>query len=257
MYPQTYRMLAARQETYWWHRARRALAFALFRRYGPKDVTHALDLGCGPGGNLELFAPLSPELVCGIDLSRLALSLAAEAVPRANLVRADISKPLPFADASFDVVTVFNVLYHDWVVHEVDTLVEIVRVLKPGGLVLMTEPAFKMLAREMDEVAMARRRYRCDEFATMCRAAGLRTYFTSYFTSFGFPLLLLMKLLRRSAANVETHAIAAHDMKPLPGFIDAAFYAIAMIETRLLTFGLRMPCGTTLVCVASRPTQSG
>ena len=59
---------------------------------------------------------------------------------------------------------------------------------------MITEPAFAVLSRELDEAAMGHRRYRIADIAILIERAGLRIAQTSYFTSFGFPLLLAMKL---------------------------------------------------------------
>lgn len=142
MKPEAYTMLAARQRTYWWHRARRSLSLRLLRKFGIRKGCSWLDLGCGPGGNLAMLAAMSPSLTAGVDLSATALDFARQTAPSASLVRADISQGLPFAAAAFDLVTVYNVLYHRWVPHEEAVLSEISRVLRPGGLLLITEPAF-------------------------------------------------------------------------------------------------------------------
>src|SRR5262249_26561627 len=147
-----------------------------------------LDLGVGPGGNLGLLDPLEPALIAGLDISALALSMAKVSHARAALVRADINKTLPFCDASFNVITMFNVLYHQWVGEEAAVLCEAARVLGERGILLMTEPAFPVLAREMDAAAMGRKRYRLAEIAAVCRSCGLEVLFGSYFTSFGVPI---------------------------------------------------------------------
>jgi SAM-dependent methyltransferase len=61
----------------------------------------------------------------GLDLSPIALGLAREKAADARLVRADIARRLPFADSTFDLVTVFGVLNHAWVREEVAVLTEI------------------------------------------------------------------------------------------------------------------------------------
>lgn len=254
MRPDTYRMLAEREETYWWHRARRAMSLRLLRRHGLAAGCRWLDLGCGPGGNLRLLQPLQPDLVVGVDLYPEALASARQKAPEASLVRADISRRLPFADAAFDVATTFNVLYHAWVASEADVLAEAKRVLRPGGLMLVTEPAFSILAREMDVVAMTRRRYRRGEFAALLRAAGFEVLLSSYFTSFGFPLLLGMKALRslRAGWSHEDSGPQA-DMKPLSPALGDVLHGLATIEARAIEGGIPMPFGTTLVCLARRP----
>ena len=252
MHPETYTMLARRADTYWWHRARRHMSLALLRRAGLGRGCRWLDLGCGPGGNLGLLGPLAPELVAGVDLSPIALELAQRSGRPAALLRADITHPLPFADRSFDVVTIYNVLYHQWVASESAVLAEVARVLRHGGLLLLTEPAFPVLAREMDTAAMGRRRYRLAEAAALCRAAGLQLLRSSYFTSFGFPLLLAMKALRRPGRQGERREPAA-DMQPLHPVANGGLYLAACLEAQLITAGVPIPCGTTLVCLARRP----
>jgi ubiquinone/menaquinone biosynthesis C-methylase UbiE len=255
MKPEAYTMLAARQRTYWWHRARRSMGLALLRRSGIQEGCQLLDVGCGPGGNLDMLAAIHPGLVVGIDLSRTALQLARETVPDARLVHADISRGLPFAGATFDIVTIFNVLYHRWIPDERAVLREVFRVLRPGGLLLLTEPAFTVLEREMDELAMGRRRYRLREIVSLCEAAGLYVELQSYFTSFGFPILLATKLLGRRRDNKSEEA-AASDMKPLSSFTNQMMYRLASMESRLIVSGLTMPFGVTLVCLARRPHLS-
>jgi SAM-dependent methyltransferase len=70
----------------------------------------------------------------------------------------NIARGLPFRDTSFDLAPVFNVLYHDWVPDEKAVVHEIVRILRPGGVALFTEPAFPALSRSMDVWAMGRKR---------------------------------------------------------------------------------------------------
>jgi SAM-dependent methyltransferase len=253
MQPDTYYMLAARDATYWWHRARRAMCAALLRRNGLATGARWLDLGCGPGGNLHLLAGMDPALMVGVDLSPIALQLARSGASTRALVRADICRGLPFADASFDVATIFNVLYHGWVERESDVLCEVARVLRPGGLALVTEPAFVMLARDMDVIGMARRRYRRRELSAMCRAGGLDVLFSSYFSSFGFAPLLAFNFARRIGARRRNPAALALDMKPLPWIANEALYRVASLEGGLIARGLSVPLGTTLVCVVRKP----
>ncbi len=253
MKPQAYEMLAARESTYWWHLARRHLVLGLLRKYGISTSPRWLDLGCGTGGNLAMLDALSPALVVGTDLSPIAMAFASKKAPHASIVGADISRTLPYADASFDVVTIFNVLCHNWIKDETEVLAECRRVLRPGGLLLVTEPAFPSLAREMDVLAMAHRRYLCSGFEQICSDAGFKPLRSSYFTSFGFPLLLGMKLLRAFRSKTEDDAASAPDMKPLPAVVDKMMYGLARTEGLLIERGINVPLGTTLICVARKP----
>jgi len=200
-----------------------------------------------------MLDPLRPSAVAGIDASPIALELARRLAPSAELVETDVNGGLPFKDGSFDVVTIFNVLYHGWVRSEADVFAEAARVLRPGGLLLFTEPAFDALKREMDNVVMGRRRYRLGDFDPWLRSAGFEPLFGSYFTSFGVPMLLVAKALHAGDGEPAEGELAP-DMKPLPGIVNASFLAMARIEALAIANGVRMPFGTTLVRVARLPS---
>ena len=223
---------------------------ALLRRYGATRNGRWLDLGCGPGGNLFVADAFWPDLVVGVDFSPLALELAQSNLPQATLVRADISRGLPFAHAAFDVVTIFNVIYHSWVKDDREAFREVARVLRPKGLLLITEPAFPILAREWDKAVMGVRRYRRPELIAHCRQAGLKTLFASYFTSFGFPILLGLQALKKVVGNIGPEQGA--EFKRLPRIINAILFAVARLEAKVIGLGVRMPFGVTLALVAVR-----
>jgi SAM-dependent methyltransferase len=97
-----------------------------------------LDIGCGAGyGTAELAA--HARLAVGIDLSPEATAHAGTAYPLANTRFVPASATaLPFADASFHLVTAFEVIEHlaDWRA----LLAEARRVLHPSGIFLVSTP---------------------------------------------------------------------------------------------------------------------
>ena len=107
-----------------------------------------LEVGCGYGRNLMALASLEPRLVVGSDvdpgeLQRAAAkraALPAGEVARIGLVRQE-PRRLPFRDGSFDMVVLWQVLEHLFGQELKQAVVsECVRVLKPGGVVLVETP---------------------------------------------------------------------------------------------------------------------
>jgi SAM-dependent methyltransferase len=95
--------------------------------------TRLLDVGCGAGMVLRLAADRGAD-VTGIDASEALLTHARRRVPGAPIVQGEI-EDLPFDDDSFDVVTGFNSF--QYAAHPVAALAESVRVVAPGGRVLL------------------------------------------------------------------------------------------------------------------------
>lgn len=100
----------------------------------------ALDLGCGPGRHVVALARLG-YATAGTDVSPTALAHCAKWLTseglQATLREADM-RALPFADAAFDFVVSYNVVYHATRAGVEVTLGEIKRVLAPGGTLFIT-----------------------------------------------------------------------------------------------------------------------
>jgi ubiquinone/menaquinone biosynthesis C-methylase UbiE len=95
-----------------------------------------LELGCGAG------VPITEHLarhyrVIGLDLSPGQLDMARRCVAAAEFVRGDMAA-LSFAGASFDAVAAFYAIIHVPRDEHGQVLAEIFRVLRPGGLLVMT-----------------------------------------------------------------------------------------------------------------------
>lgn len=99
-------------------------------RHFPADCA-LLDVGCGTGWLAQHFASYT-----GIDGSPDAVA-RARALGR-NVAQADVNEPLPFAADSFDGVVMKDLLEH--VADPVALVREVLRVLRPGGLVFASSP---------------------------------------------------------------------------------------------------------------------
>jgi ubiquinone/menaquinone biosynthesis C-methylase UbiE len=95
--------------------------------------TRLLDIGCGTGMAVQLAAKLGADIT-GLDASEAELAIARERVPKGDFYCGELEE-LPYADASFDVVTGFNSLqFADDPLH---ALQEARRVARPGGYIAM------------------------------------------------------------------------------------------------------------------------
>jgi SAM-dependent methyltransferase len=105
-----------------------------------------LDVGCGNGRLLNYFAGLGYQ-VTGMDSAPTALRLSREWLQRSglggNLFLSDMRFPFPLADACCDALVSTQVIHHAVLETVLFTVSEITRVVRPGGLVLVTVPVYR------------------------------------------------------------------------------------------------------------------
>jgi 2-polyprenyl-3-methyl-5-hydroxy-6-metoxy-1,4-benzoquinol methylase len=97
--------------------------------------TTVLDVGCGVGEAMILLRDANRCICCGVDIAPAGIS----AVLKAGMDAKTASLPdIPYPDESFDVVVCTETLEH--VTDAIGTIKSIRRVLKPGGLLLLSVP---------------------------------------------------------------------------------------------------------------------
>lgn len=243
MEPREYELSFALEGEHWWFRAKRALVLWLLRRYGWTGG-RGLDLGCGTGGMLDALAHCGTWV--GADAEGLALAFSRKrGVSR--LVAAS-AVALPFREDVFDACLCLDVLYHRAVPSDAAALAESHRILKPGGLLIVTDSAFAWLRSPHDEAVHGLRRYTRAELAERVRAAGFTPLFTSYTYCLVFPVIAAFRLARRRRPSPGGRS---SDVFPLPRGATRALLAIQALERGLLRLG-PLPFGSSVLCVARK-----
>ncbi len=97
---------------------------------------HVLDAGCGTGRHVSYLCDRGLE-VTGIDPSPAMLAVAREKAPQARFVEADLER-IPFANGTFDAVVCSLVLSHAPALDA--SVLELARVLRPGGRMIISNP---------------------------------------------------------------------------------------------------------------------
>lgn len=108
----------------------------ILRSIPAKRPLRLIDLGCGTGHLLWAFRDNGLDLF-GMEYAPSALKLARRCAPDALLFNGDMTR-LPLESDYFDVATSLEVCEH--IQHDITAMAEAWRILKPGGLFIMSVP---------------------------------------------------------------------------------------------------------------------
>jgi SAM-dependent methyltransferase len=232
-----YTLMDAAEQRMWWYRALHTrLLDALAAVEG-----RVLDCGCGTGGFLAVLARRRPDLAAvGVEYEP---SAARRACGKAGVpVAGGSANQLPLADGGFDAVVMADVLCHA-AVDPAWALAEALRVLRPGGRVVVNMPAYAWLMSAHDaRVHNARRQTRAETQA-MLRGAGFVRDRAVYWNGLLLPLMIVQRKLLAIGD-------AASDVAPFPPWLDAMFHGMTRLE-RGLPFAL--PAGGSVLAIAEKP----
>lgn len=190
MNPEEFHALAKVERDHWFYRGKRDIVRHWIGRLAsltPKDFL--VDVGAGTG---QLVAELHSSCrAIGVEEHATGLDIAAGRSVR--LVCASILA-LPLASDSAAIVTALDVIEH--VDNEQQAMSELVRVTRPGGLILILVPAFRMLWSDWDDALGHRRRYTRRQLLDVVGALDLDVRHCAYVNSAVFLPILVYRFLR-------------------------------------------------------------
>ena len=252
MNAQEYERMFRLEDSYWWFVGRHHLVLTFLKeKYGKRTDLKILDIGCGTGAmsqKLECFGE-----VTSADFSPLALDFCR----RRNLshIREADAMNLPFPDASYDVIVALDILEH--LPDDQAAMRQFCRVLKPGGYVVATVPAYQSLWSSHDVALMHYRRYVAREVRDRFVAAGLTITRLSYAMTLLYPVVWAVRRAsilksKRGGASDDPNAAPKASLVAVPRFLNRLLIGLLALENVLIR-RVRLPFGLSVFCLAQKP----
>jgi SAM-dependent methyltransferase len=235
--------LMAADRAHWWFRSKAALVATALRRTGGHDGFLA-DVGAGAGG-VTAMVGWDPDAVAVLEAGD-ALVHHARHVNGMPAVRAAVA-PVPLAATSVDVVCLLDVIEH--LPDPAPALAEAARVLRADGRLVVNVPAHQWLWSSADVHLGHHRRYDRRMLLAQLGAAGFEPVLLTHVFSWLVPPVWVERRLRKAGDEAPPLGLDRSSF-----LIDRAAMVLTTVE-RLLLGRVPLPFGTSLLCVATRPSS--
>ena len=224
---------AGNTSDYFWFRGKTRLVQTLMNKKckGRNDLK-ILNIGAGTGDDLKMLQSFGKNYVIDID------SQALEYIPNElceEKKQADACE-LPYENDLFDVVISCDCFEH--INDDQKAIAEVHRVLKPGGILLFTVPAFQSLYSSHDKALDHYRRYSKKTIRKALSPFSRRKFY--FWNTLLFPPMALSRILRRNAPP------KVDNMKISP-LMNTLLYRILVVDNFLIKQNLSMPAGLSIV----------
>lgn len=230
--------LIAENSSHPWVRKRAELVCKLIGNNSPSGNFAVVEIGCGPGVNLEAVRKAFPQAtVLGVDLSDAAGEYCAQKGIR--FVKKDF-----FAfdgEGKFDFVLMMDFLEH--VQEDEKAVRKACGMLKNGGKLIVMAPANRGMFSQHDRALGHFRRYEISDMKRLADASGMKLLFSSHWNCVFFPAVYISRKISGGKGGELGKRNAA-----LEFLLGRALSA----ENHALLSGIPLPFGTSVFAVIGK-----
>ena len=226
------------EDRHWWYRGRRSVLGRVVADLPLAADARILDAGCGSGRNMVELA--RHGTVTGVELSKTSVCLA-RARDAGEVIEGSVME-MPLDGDSFDLAASLDVIEH--LEDDLGALRELRRVVKPGGSLLVTVPAYQWLWSEHDVINHHHRRYTRRTLLAVAEQAGWECMRTTYFNSLLLPVAILLRVLDRLSTRTTESSL---DLWVPPEPLNWLLERPLALEAALIGRGGRIPAGLSLL----------
>lgn len=241
---EVYVATAALENSHWWFRGRRAILRGAIEHMELTRDAEIVEIGCGTGGNLAELA--RHGRVSAMEPDPWARELAASR-GCATVLEGSLPDTIPFAARCFDLAVMTDVLEH--VGPDLQALVAVRSLLKPGGRLVLTVPAMPVLWSSHDIAHHHQRRYRAAHLRALLIEAGFETPYVSHFNFMLFAPIAITRFAERTAQRWLGTTGKPHDLAKPPMLFNEVLARLFAAE-RHIVVRRRLPIGVSILAVS-------
>jgi SAM-dependent methyltransferase len=233
------------EDRHWWYSGKQRIVRDLLRRYlAPRNgagKAKVADLGCGCG---IMLWHLSKEYeVRGVDGSPQAIEFCKQR--GVTVAQGQLPGPIGLPEHEFDAVLLLDVIEH--LEHDKESVAAASELLKPGGIMIITVPAYQWLWSKWDTHHHHYRRYNRKMLRQAMDHPSLNLEMISYYNTWLFPLAATARI----AGNLVSRQGEVGPIKVPMAPVNITFREIFASERTLLG-RVPLPFGLSLVAVARK-----
>jgi SAM-dependent methyltransferase len=241
--------IAKYEKEFWWYRGMEQILFRLLDpivKHRQQASTDAVEAGCGTGYMSSRLQQRYGWRLASVDLERQALLYALQHGCR-RLAQADIAA-LPFPDRCFDAAVSLDVMVYIPRGQESRVIKELVRVVAPGGLLVLRTAALEILRSHHAEFTGERQRFTRSRIMELAAEHGVKVLRCTYANSVLLPVALAkFRLVEPLMSSQPESAV-----QPVAAWLDRLLYTVLKLEAWWLGSGMNLALGQSLILIGER-----
>ena len=180
------------EEIHWWYVVRRFIVRLVLDKYIDGRKNKVLEIGCGFGGNLELFSKYG-----NVDAVEMDSGAKKYAKNRGigDIKSGYLPNNMPGYKYKFDLICLLDVLEH--IDDDKKSIQYLNGQLTNKGCLLITVPAYMFMWSDHDVVNHHKRRYTRKQLANLMEENGYDIVYSTYFNTILFPIMFITRLINK------------------------------------------------------------
>jgi SAM-dependent methyltransferase len=249
-----YQTMFKNEHDLWWYKALHSISMNNIEEiFGKKYSLDILDAGCGTGGlikKLILFGYDSSK-INGFDISEIAVNLCLNY--NLNVIQGDLNRISrvvnAFEQTQYDVIVCNDALYYINPNEQQQFISEVKDLLKPGGILIMNLPAYRVFSGSHDIAVGLKKRFTPNDILKLISARDYKIIKLIKWPFLLFPFILMIRNIQKIKIKINLNKEIKSDVKMPAKFLNNLLWKLCQFEFKI---PLAKPFGSSIFIVLQR-----